>query len=245
MKDNASNGFERESYPSAMAGGFFSFDGPVAKFSSIFIRFLIVLSVVLFSISTIPELPRHVRVFLDVAELMIVTVFTIEYLIRIAVSRKRLRFVFSFYGLIDLLAVLPFYFSMGLGFQAVRIFRLFSLFRILKLARYSTAISRYLVAFRSIKEELVLFCIMSSVLLYLSAVGIYFFESQAQPDQFKSVFHCLWWALTTLTTVGYGDMFPITLGGKVFSFFVLIVGLGTVAVPSGLMASALSGARRE
>jgi len=82
-------------------------------------------------------------------------------------------------------------------------------------------------------------------LLYLSAVGIYYFENAAQPDQFKSVFHSLWWAITTLTTVGYGDMFPITVGGKVFTFFVLMIGLGIVAVPTGLVASALSQAREE
>jgi voltage-gated potassium channel len=81
--------------------------------------------------------------------------------------------------------------------------------------------------------------------LYLSAVGIYFFEHQAQPEQFKSVFHCLWWAVATLTTVGYGDVFPITAGGRIFTFFVLMVGLGIVAVPAGLVASALSQARRE
>ena len=86
---------------------------------------------------------------------------------------------------------------------------------------------------------------VSLILLYLSAVGIYFFENQAQPEQFKSVFHCLWWAVTTLTTVGYGDVFPITAGGRIFTFFVLMVGLGIVAVPAGLVASALSQARRE
>ena len=83
------------------------------------------------------------------------------------------------------------------------------------------------------------------ILLYLSAVGIYYFEHEVQPDRFTSVFHSSWWALTTLTTVGYGDMFPITTGGKVFTFFVLLIGLGIVAVPTGLIASALSQARSE
>ncbi len=82
-------------------------------------------------------------------------------------------------------------------------------------------------------------------MLYLSAVGIYYFEHQAQPEQFKSVFHGLWWALATLTTVGYGDVYPITVGGKLFTFLILMIGLGVVAIPTGLVASALSQARNE
>ena len=74
-------------------------------------------------------------------------------------------------------------------------------------------------------------------------MGVYYFENQAQPEAFASVFHSLWWAVVTLTTVGYGDATPVTVGGKVFTFLVLIVGLGIVAVPTGLFASALSKAR--
>ena len=90
-----------------------------------------------------------------------------------------------------------------------------------------------------------LFGICSMVLLYFSAVGIYYFEKEAQPEAFGSVFHSLWWAVATLTTVGYGDIYPVTVGGKVFTFFILMVGLGIVAVPTGLFASALSKAREE
>ena len=82
------------------------------------------------------------------------------------------------------------------------------------------------------------------IALYFSAVGIYYFEQQAQPEVFSSVIHSLWWAVVTLTTVGYGDVYPITLGGRIFSFFVIMVGVGFVSVPSGIMASALSEARK-
>jgi voltage-gated potassium channel len=81
--------------------------------------------------------------------------------------------------------------------------------------------------------------------LYLSAIGIYHFEHDAQPDKFSSVFDSLWWAVVTLTTVGYGDVFPITPGGRLFTFIVLVMGLGVIAVPSGLLASALSRVRAE
>ena len=81
------------------------------------------------------------------------------------------------------------------------------------------------------------------ILLYLAAVGIYYFENPAQPEQFASVFHSLWWAVTTLTTVGYGDVYPVTVGGRVFTFLVLMLGLGVVSVPAGSVASALGKAR--
>ena len=77
-------------------------------------------------------------------------------------------------------------------------------------------------------------------MLYVSSVGIYYFENEAQPDQFKSVFHSMWWAVATLTTVGYGDVYPITFGGKLFTTFIVFIGMGLVAVPTGLLASALS-----
>jgi voltage-gated potassium channel len=83
------------------------------------------------------------------------------------------------------------------------------------------------------------------IFLYLTAEGIYYFENAAQPDKFTSVFHSMWWALTSLTTVGFGDMYPVTVGGKIFTYFVLMIGLGTVAVPTGLLATALAQARRE
>ena len=91
-----------------------------------------------------------------------------------------------------------------------------------------------------IKDELALFMIATAFVLFLAAVGIYYFEGQAQPETFGSVFHCLWWAVVTLTTVGYGDVYPVTLGGKIFTAIILMVGLGVVAVPTGLFASALT-----
>jgi len=120
---------------------------------------------------------------------------------------------------------------------------LLRLFRVFKLVRYSKAIQRFHRAFVIAREELVLYFAVTLLLLYMAAVGIYFFENKAQPDVFTSVPHSLWWAVATLTTVGYGDVYPITAGGRLFTFLVLIIGLGVVAVPAGLVASALSKAR--
>ena len=92
---------------------------------------------------------------------------------------------------------------------------------------------------------MILFWAIAMVLLYLSAVGIYYFENAAQPRLFSSVFHSLWWAVATLTTVGYGDIYPITIGGKIFTAIVTIIGLGIVAAPAGMIAAALSKAREN
>ena len=127
----------------------------------------------------------------------------------------------------------------------LRAVRLLRLFRAFKLVRYSAAIDRLNRAFLIAREELILFACATMLILYFAAVGIYYFENEAQPDAFASVFDGLWWAVATLTTVGYGDVFPVTAGGRFFTFIVLISGLGVVAVPTGLIASALSRARED
>jgi voltage-gated potassium channel len=204
------------------------------------IQALIVVSLVSFSIETLPDLSASAQSVLGLIELTTVTAFTIEYLLRLVVADKKLKFVFSFFGLIDLLAIIPFYISTGIDLRSIRIFRLFRLFRIFKVLRYSKAILRFDLAFKSIKEELILFLIAVFLLIFVASIGIYYCENTAQPEHFGSFFHSLWWSIVTLTTVGYGDVYPITAAGKVFASFVMFVGVGVVAVPSGLMASSLT-----
>lgn len=209
----------------------------------IFIQFLIILSLASFTIETLPNLSEEaIRIFKYI-EIFTVLIFTAEYLSRIFVADQKIKFIFSFFGIIDILAILPFYLSTGIDLRSIRILRLLRLFRAFKLLRYSIAIKRFHRALIIAKEELVLFTIVSVMVLYFAAVGIYFFENKAQPEAFSSVFQSLWWALATLTTVGYGDVYPITASGKIFTFFVLMIGIGIVAVPTGLVASALSKAR--
>lgn len=223
-------------------------DGSDTKAGRIFdltIQLLIVVSVITFSIETIPNLSEITTQILSIIETFIVSIFTLEYILRVyAVDRKR-DYFFSFYGIIDFIAIAPFYLSIGVDLRSLRILRMLRLFRLLKLVRYNSAMQRFSRAFIIAKEEIVLFGSVTIVLLYLSAVGIYYFENEAQPEQFKSIFHSFWWAVVTLTTVGYGDVYPVTVGGRVFTFLILMVGLGIVAVPAGLLASAFSKARSE
>ena len=215
------------------------------KIFALTIQALIVISLITFSIDTLPGLSDTVRDVLSTIELISVIVFTLEYIARIIVADRKLKFIFSFFGLVDLIAILPFYIASGIDLRSVRILRFLRIARILKLFRYNQAIKRFHRAFVIAKEELILFGFVALILLYLSAVGIYYFEHQAQPEQFKSVFHGLWWAVVTLTTVGYGDIYPVTVGGRIFTFLILMIGIGLVAIPTGLVASALSQARGE
>lgn len=207
------------------------------------IQALIVLSLISFSVETLPSLAEATLKCLYYIEIATVAIFTAEYILRIIVADSKITFIRSFYGIVDLLAILPFYLSVGVDLRSIRALRLLMLFRAFKLLRYSMVIRRFRRAFILAKEELVLFFVVTIMLLYFSAVGIYYFEHAAQPESFSSVFHSLWWAVATLTTVGYGDVYPVTTGGKLFTCFVLMVGLGVIAVPTGLVASALSAAR--
>lgn len=215
----------------------------LAKTTALALQVLIVASMLAFAVETLPDLTERQRRALEWFEVFTVAVFTFEYLVRLATAPKPLKFAVSFFGIVDLLAVLPFYLQLGFDLRSLRAFRLMRLFRLLKLGRYNRAIQRFHRAAVIAREELVLFLSAAGIVLYLAAVGIYQFEHEAQPEVFVSVFDGLWWAVATLTTVGYGDVYPITAGGKCFTFGILLIGLGIVAVPAGLVASALSEAR--
>jgi voltage-gated potassium channel len=210
----------------------------------VFIQLMVILSLIAFSVETLPDLSQEVVGWLHVFEMFSIAVFSFEYVLRVFVAKPKLKYMLSFFGIIDLLAVLPSLVGMGVDLRSIRAFRLMRLFRILKLARYSSAMKRFHLALNIAREELVLFLCVTLILIFVAAVGIHHFESEAQPKTFGSVFHCLWWAISTLTTVGYGDVFPITVGGKIFTFFILMIGLGFISVPAGLVASSLAKARQ-
>lgn len=204
---------------------------------------MILTSLIAFTVETLPNNSKATIDFLNTFEIICVSIFTLEYILRIYVAKKPLKYIFSFYGLIDLLAIFPFYLRTVYDLRALRVFRVFRIFRTLKLVRYNKAMKRFHIAAGIIKEELVLFLIITAIFIFLASAGIYYFENEAQPELFSSVIHSGWWAVVTLTTVGYGDVYPITVGGKIFTFFILLIGVGIVTIPAGLVASALSKAR--
>ncbi len=207
------------------------------------IQVLILSSLVAFSIETLPDISKTTAYYLRVFEVVCIGLFTFEYFLRIYVAKKPFKYIFSFYGIIDLLAIFPFYINTIYDFRAVRTFRVFSIFKSLQLVRYSKALNRFRIAARIVKEEMILFLIITLIFIFLAASGIYYFEHEAQPKLFPSVIHSIWWAIVTLTTVGYGDVYPITAGGKVFTFFMLMIGIAVITIPAGLVASAFTKAR--
>lgn len=206
---------------------------------------LILVSVIGFSIETLPDLKPLTRSLLLYVEWFTIVIFAAEYIYRVYRAKRKAAFIFSFYGLIDLIAFAPYILFPFLDFRALRLLRFLRFIRIMKLARYNDAIQRFGRALAMAKEEIVISVISTAVLVYLSAIGIYYFEHPAQPDVFKSVFDALWWAIATVTTVGYGDVYPITTGGRIFTMVILFLGLGLVAGTTGIFSSALLKSRSE
>ena len=212
------------------------------------IMFFILLSVSCVFIATF-DLPQ-IQNDLELIETISVIIFSVEYLLRIWTAdllypgtgffRSRVKYVFSPMALIDLLAILPFYLPMILpinliGIRAVRLVRLLRLF---KLNRYSDALVSIGQVFKSKAREI--FASLFFVLILLVVVAsllIYYAEHDAQPKQFQNAFSGLWWAVATLTTVGYGDIYPITATGRVLGAVIAILWIGMVAVPTGILSA--------
>ncbi|MCP5054548.1 MAG: ion transporter, partial [bacterium] len=168
-----------------------------------------------------------------------VLIFTLEYAWRIWAAEKRSRFIFSFFGVIDLLAILPFYLPalIAVDLRFVRILRLARIFRIFKVARYAKSMRLVGQVLREKKEVLILTLFMTFLLLLVAASLMYEVEHKAQPDKFPDIFSSLWWAVATLTTVGYGDVYPVTAAGKLLSGVIAVLGIGLVALPTGIIGS--------
>lgn len=203
------------------------------------IQAMIVVSAIAIALETLPDLPPGVHRALLVIEMIVLAAFLIEYILRIVCAERPIRYVFSFWGLVDLLACLPALALINTQWAAIRSLRLLRLVRLLKLMRTSRALDRLEKAFWAVRSDLMIFIALALMMLYIAAVGIYVFEHEAQPDVFTSIPISLWWAIATFTTVGYGDMVPITVGGRIFTSLILLLGLGIIAVPVAIITTAL------
>ena len=207
---------------------------------ALFSNGVIIVACVTYALETLPDLSPSQILLLDRIEVLVIAIFGIEYMLRLYAAPVRLRYAFSFWGIIDLMAFLPALIMAGTDLRSARLVRLLQLGRILKLARLAHAFDRLVEALSAIRDQLLIFVILTMIVLFLASVGIYHFEHRAQPDVFKSVPHAMWWSVATLSTVGYGDIYPVTAGGRFFTGLVLLVGLAVIAVPTGLLSAALT-----
>ena len=217
----------------------------VANGLLIAIIFLNVLSVAL---ETVQSLWLRYQYAFHVFELFSVAVFTIEYVLRLwsCTANKnfrhplwgRLRFIFTPLALIDLLAILPFYLPIIFpDLRFMRAIRFMRIFRVFKLGRYSSSFKTLGNVLKAKKESLIITFFMVLLLLVMSASLIYFVEHEAQPQAFSNIPTAMWWAVVTLTTVGYGDVYPVTSLGKVLGSIIAVLGIGLFALPAGIIAS--------
>lgn len=224
--------------------------GDFINFNTYFIKFiyaLIILNIFALILESYEELNSKYSHIFYFFEAFSVAIFTVEYLIRIWVSdktkedkRERLNFAFSTLGIIDLIAIIPFYlpFIFPFDLRIVRILRLFRLLRVFKLSRYSKSLKTMKYIFKETKAELSMTLFVIFILMILSSTLMFYIEHEEQPEQFASIGDALWWSVVTLTTVGYGDVYPITGLGKLLSGVIALIGIGFVALPTGIISSA-------
>lgn len=226
------------------------------KIFHILLVFLVLLSLVLLMLETVDQLLPFFPLFHRL-DLLIYVLFSIEYVLRIwtvtlnpAYQNKRfarLLYALTPIALFDFLAILPFYifliddlivaYNLPIEAKLIRAIRFLWIFRILKLSRYNNSLSILKKVIQKKKEDLIISYVLLFLILYISSVLMFYIENAAQPDIFSSIPHAMWWGVATLTTIGYGDIVPITLVGKIISGLIAIVGIGFVGLPTGILAS--------
>ena len=210
------------------------------RFLERIIYIVIVLNLFAMILESEPNLNSKVRVILDWFESISIIIFTLEYIYRSILSfRNNDDYNWSFFGVIDVLSILPFYFQSILGFDGrfIRVFRLFRMSRILKLGKFNKSFDLLGRGIQNVKRELYLTFFIAFVMLFFSATGIYYLENSVQPESFSSIRESFWWAVASLTGVGFEEIFPITTGGKIFGTIISLVGVGVVAVPTGIISA--------
>ena len=214
-----------------------------------FILILILLNVVAIAVESMQNLSSGFITGLKIFEIFSVAVFTIEFCMRIYISdlthpsnnriKSAMRFILSPLGLVDLFAILPFYlpFIIKIDLRFIRILRVVRFLRILKINRYNNTLRLIGSVIKAKKMELGMTLFVSGLILVIASFLMYNIEGSIQPDKFPNVFATMWWAIATLTTIGYGDVYPVTGLGKLLSSLIALLGIGLVALPTGIISA--------
>ena len=212
------------------------------KWFDIVLILTILASIVFVMLESVESFDNKYHRFLNFAEWVITILFTIEYIARIVTIKKPASYIFSFYGIIDFLATIPMYLSLIFGgtqaLVALRALRLLRVFRILKLARYLGASKNLVLALKASRIKIAVF--LFSVLVLTIILGTVMYLIEGPKNGFTSIPHSMYWAIVTLTTVGYGDISPHTPLGQFIASIVMILGYGIIAVPTGIVTSEMT-----
>ena len=217
----------------------FETDTPVGKAFDVGLIFFILFSVLLVMLDSIPGIHDNWGIWLLVGEWLITILFTAEYLLRLSVVSHPKRYAFSFFGLVDLLAILPTYVSIFLPgmhiLTTVRVMRLLRIFRVFKMVQFVGEGNQLWQALKRSRHKITVF--LTTVLTVVVAVGSLMYLIEGAPSGFTSIPKSIYWAIVTMTTVGYGDIAPVTPLGQIVASLLMIVGYGIIAVPTGIVTS--------
>lgn len=225
----------------------FESDTPRGKAFDVVLLVFIIASLLAIMLESVPAfLDRHRQLF-RLAEWFFTGVFTIEYLVRLAIVRKKRKYFFSFYGIIDLLSILPTYLALVLVgaqyFMVLRAFRLIRVFRVLKMVRFLGEAEVLGSALRASRIKITVFLVAVMCVVFVMGTVMYVVEGPA--NGFKSIPVSIYWCIVTLTTVGYGDIAPQTTAGQIIASVIMILGYGIIAVPTGIVTSEMSKAKNK
>ena len=223
-----------------------------ARFCSIFIATIVLLNIVAVVLGSVNTLYQRWSIYFDYFEWFSIILFSVEYLLRIWASgarfppghgnswRGRKAYILSFYGLIDLIALAPYFLQVLIPGLDLRIVRAVRLVRVFKISHYSTAIEDLVQAIYDERRSFAATLYLLLITILITSSLMYFAENEAQPEKFASIPDAIYWAVITLTTVGYGDFTPVTWPGRVISLFTAFLGVCTVAILTGIVASAFA-----
>lgn len=220
----------------------FKTDTPSGKFFDIVLMVVIILSIIVVMLDSVANVHEDFGRVLYIAEWIFTILFTIEYILRIYTSNRKWNYIISFYGIIDLLAILPTYLSLILiGYQyliIIRVLRLLRIFRILKLYRFIGASRHLVTSLKESRHKIAVF--LSAVMAIVVVMGAAMYLIEGPENGFRSIPESIYWAIITLTTVGYGDITPVTPLGKALAAMVMILGYSIIAVPTGIITAELA-----
>ena len=243
MKYNKPN----KSWRAKLHGVIYGTHTTAGRWFDIILLIVIVYSVIVVMLESIPRYDERFHEFFNISEWVVTILFTIEYILRIICIKRPSKYIFSFFGIVDLLSTIPkylsFFFVGTQYFTAFRALRLLRIFRILKLVRYTGASNNLIKALNASKRKIFIFIFFVLVVSILLGTVMYLIEG---PEHgFNSIPHSVYWTIVTLTTVGYGDISPETGLGQFLATFIMIIGYGIIAVPTGIVSAEYASARER